>query len=76
MASRENGQSPPIVILSSLIGGINNDRSDPCKPRMSHLEQKYCQFVNIYLFVDIISKLTLLSYLNKTNYSWDLLYLV
>lgn len=41
MASKENGESPPIMILSNFIGGINNDRSDPCKPRISHLEQKY-----------------------------------
>jgi len=71
MAFRENGQSPPIVILSNFIGGIDNDRRDPCKPRMSHLKQKYDQFVSVmqYLFVDIISKFTLLSYLSKTNCS-------
>ena len=79
MASKENGESPPIVILSSFIGDINNDKSDPCNPRMSHLEQKYYRFINILrqcLFIDMVFKLTLLSYLNKINYLWDLLYLV
>jgi len=40
IASKEKGQSPPIVTLSSFINGISNDRKDPCKPRMSHLEHR------------------------------------
>ena len=54
MASKENGESPPIVILSSFIGGINNDSTDPCNPRMSHLEQKsiykYNPSISIYRY--------------------------
>lgn len=58
MASRENGQSPPIVMLSSFIGGINNDRSDPCKPRMSHLEDLAKKLsICRYLFVDLFNLL-------------------
>lgn len=38
IASRENGQSPPIIMDLSLISGINNDNKDPCKPTTFHLK--------------------------------------
>lgn len=36
--SKEKGHLPPTVIVSIFIGGINIDKSEPCNPRIFHLE--------------------------------------
>lgn len=39
IASRENGQLPPIIIVFSFIAGINRDNKDPWIPTTFHLNQ-------------------------------------